>query len=364
MPGELEKDDENWFRPPWESEDEEALEPPGPPRARKPPPEPDYAHPLLIPLARAQNAVARLEAKTEAASDVVAEGLRARMSYLEAAGWLTHAHFGIHPWDLALRDHNLTASYGAADHADRLATVLPSTTAQEGELAVAPSDIIVNGALNYARLWRRLAEFRTWKPLADADKLRENLKTLKFAGPEDADIADWLASIRMLERGPDLILAGRAARDWMNLAGVKTRNPVGIFLAACLWHEKNARAPIPLPFWSAPAQRHHRLELQFGVAWIAEFLECVTAAAIIGLHELNRLQEAEEKGRMLGRTARSRLPQAVDAVLRAHIVTTASLAKAVDVTPQAALGLLRQLTSAGIVREATGRASWRAFVLQ
>ena len=45
------------------------------------------------------------------------------------------------------------------------------------------------------------------------------------------------------------------------------------------------------------------------------------AAAIIGLQEINRLQEAEKKGRMLGSTARSRLPQAVDAVLRAHIVT-------------------------------------------
>ena len=100
-----------------------------------------------------------------------------------------------------------------------------------------------------------------------------------------------------------------------------------IFLAACLWHEKNARAPIPLPFWSAPAQRHHRLELQFGLAWMAEFLECVAAAAITGLQELNRLQEAEKKGRMLGSTARSRLPQAVDAVLRAHIVTAAGLAE-------------------------------------
>jgi hypothetical protein len=364
MPGDPEQDDDNWFKPAWECEDEDAPEPPGPPRARRAPAEADYAHPLLLPLARAQNALARLEAKTEAASDAVAEGLRARMSYLEAAGWLSHAHFSVHPWDLALRDHGLTISYGAADHADRIAAVLPSTTAQEGPLAAAPSDIIVNGALRYARLWRRLAEFRTWRPLADADKLRETLKTLDFSRPDDAEIADWLTSIRMLERGPDLILAGRAARGWMNLSGIKERNPDGIFLAACLWHDKNARAPIPLPFWSAPAQRHQRLALRFGLAWIAEFLECVAAAAMVGLHELNRLQEAENKGRMMGATARSRLPQAVDAVLRVHIVTTASLAKAVDVTPQAALGLIRLMMTAGIVREATGRASWRAFVIQ
>jgi hypothetical protein len=148
----------------------------------------------------------------------------------------------------------------------------------------------------------------------------------------------------------------------MSLA-VKDRNPDGIFLGACLWQEKNPRAPVPLPFWSAPEQRIRRLEAKFGMAWMAEFLECVAAAAIVGLHELNRLQEAEKKGRMMGTTARSRLPQAVNAVLRAHIVTATSLAKAVDVTPQAALDLLKKLTAAGILREVTRRASWRAFAL-
>ena len=43
--------------------------------------------------------------------------------------------------------------------------------------------------------------------------------------PEDSEIADWLASVRMLEREPALICAGRAARNWMNLPGVKDRNP-------------------------------------------------------------------------------------------------------------------------------------------
>lgn len=132
-------------------------------------------------------------------------------------------------------------------------------------------------------------------------------------------------------------------------------------LGACVWREKNRGAPIPLPFWSAPDPHHDRLGLQFGLAWMPEFLECVTAAAMIGLRELARLQEAENKGRTMGATKRSRLPGAVDAVLRGHIVTAGTLAKAIDVSPQAAWGLLRQLTAAGIVREATGRASWRAY---
>ena len=60
MSGDPKKDEESWFTPVWEIEDE--LEPPGPFRARKAAPEPDYDHPLLTPLAVAQDAVARLEA--------------------------------------------------------------------------------------------------------------------------------------------------------------------------------------------------------------------------------------------------------------------------------------------------------------
>jgi hypothetical protein len=77
----------------------------------------------------------------------------------------------------------------------------------------------------------------------------------------------------------------------------------------------------------------------------------LTAAAITGLQELNRLLEAEKQGRMLGATARSRLPQAVDAVLRSHIVTAGGLAGSIRVTPQGALSLLRQLTENGWSRK-------------
>ena len=45
-------------------------------------------HPLLLPLAEAQDAVARLEATAATASSAVAGGLRARIAYQEAAGWL------------------------------------------------------------------------------------------------------------------------------------------------------------------------------------------------------------------------------------------------------------------------------------
>jgi DNA binding protein with HTH domain len=360
-----EDDEAQWWRSPWETDDEAAVEPPAPPALRRPAAEPDFTHPLLLPLARAQDAVARLEARAGAASPAVAEGLRARMAWREAAGWLSHAHIWIHPQDLALRDAGLTGSYAAAVRAGCLEGELPATAAQGSGFDAPPSDLAVGQALRLGRLWRRLAECRTWTPLADAAAMRETLQSLGCRGAvANAEIEDWLALVHVREQGPALIRAGHMARDWMNrLPATEPLTADGTFLAACLWREKGSGRGISLPFWSAPEQRLHRLALRVGIEWMAGFLDCVAEAASVAAGELDRLQRAEAKGRLLVRTARARLPDALDAVLRAPIVAARGLAKGLDVTPQAALGLLRQLHEAEIVREATGRASWRAFVV-
>jgi DNA-binding transcriptional ArsR family regulator len=160
-----------------------------------------------------------------------------------------------------------------------------------------------------------------------------------------------------------LIRAGRAARDWMNRPGVTDRDLGGIFLAACILGGRKSRRPVALPFWSAAEARHQRRELQIGARWLAAFLDGIAAAAKAGLDELERLRRAEEISCLLGRTARSRLPDAANEVLRTSIVTARDLAATLDVSPQAALGLLHQLTETGLVREATNQKSWRAFVL-
>jgi hypothetical protein len=359
MPGDPEEiEDESPFRPVWETDDD--LDPPCPSRTRKPAPEPDFRHPLLEPLARTQDAVARLEMAAELVSPPVAEGLRARLSYREAAGWLAHAHVWIHPHDLALRDRGMTGSYGVALGAGRLDAEIPATAALEGTFESAPSDIMVNQALRLARLWRRLAELRTWRPLADTEAVREALQSLGSHVLPDAEISEWMA---LIDGAPEplLIRAGRAARDWMNRPGADSHDVGAVFLAACLWCDKKPHRPLALPFWSAAEVHHHRRELHTGVRWLADFLECVTVSAKIGLDELDRLRRAEESSRSLSRTARSRVLDAVDAVLRRPVVTARDLAETLAISPQAALGLLRQLTEAGVAREATGRASWRAF---
>jgi hypothetical protein len=320
-------------------------------------------HPLLAPLADAADAIARLEASVAAASPAAIEGLRARVAYREAAGLLAHAHVWVHPRDLALRDASLTGSYAVAALAGRLGAELPTMTLSGSAPETVPSDQVVGIALRLARLWRRLAEHRTWRPMADLAAARNTLGALGWpVAADDAAVDEWLATVGHRYQGPALIRAGRGARDWINRQG--HTDPLamdGLFLAACLWQENGFGHDIPLPFWSAPVQLHHRLSLRVGTEWVAGFLACVTAAARAARNELTGLQRAEMAGAGLTRTARSQLPRALDHVLRTPVVTARGLADHLAISPQAALGLLRQLVAAGVVREATGRAAWRAF---
>jgi len=79
--------------------------------------------------------------------------------------------------------------------------------------------------------------------------------------------------------GPLLIRVGNAARDWANRPAVTPRSAVPLFLAAA----KVARGRSPCPSGAAPEPRHCRLELRAGPPWMTEFLDCVAAAAKIGL---------------------------------------------------------------------------------
>jgi hypothetical protein len=339
------------------------------------------ARTLLLPLARAQGALARLEATAAAASAAVQEGLRARLAFREAAGWLAHQGHWIHPIDLALRDAGLTGSYAAARLGQRLPSVLPATTratAAEGAAEDVPEDQDIALALTVARLWRRLGEQRTWRPLESPEALAAALAPLGEGGPAAA-LSERLqllwppafAEAKPLRlragRSPDLpplVIAGTIARDWQDAGRRDRLSLAGVFLAACVWQAQGTDGRGDgLPLWSAPVQRLHRLALQPRRGWLALFLGAVADAAQQAGQELARLQRAEARAAGLARTVRSRLPEAAVLALRRPIVTARLLAAALGVSHRAALGLAGQLQAAGVIREATGRAAWRAFAV-
>jgi HTH DNA binding domain len=314
---------------------------------------------LLLPLARAQDALARLEASAAAASTPVREGLWARLAFREAAGWLAHQGHWIHPIDLALRDAGVTGSYAAAHLRHRLPSVLPATTNAADRMPEVPEDQEVALALTIARLWRRLSESQTWRPLQDHDALAAILTPLG-EGRDPSRLAERLEQLRPPDGLPTLIAASLLARDWEEHGRSDRLSLAGIFLATCTWQAHGGAA---LPVWSAPVQRLHRLGLQPRRGWLPLFLEAVAEAAMRGRQELARLQRAEAKAAGIAHTARSHLPAAAALALRRPVVTPRLIASALGITHRAALGLTRQLEASGIIRETTGRSAWRAFAV-
>jgi hypothetical protein len=94
------------------------------------------------------------------------------------------------------------------------------------------------------------------------------------------------------------------------------------------------------------------------------FLNRVATAAQRGLAEFTRLREAEAAAaRLVAASRQSLLPSAAEAALRAPALTARGLARQLGITPQGALLLLQRLQAAGILREGTGRRSFRAYVV-
>jgi hypothetical protein len=85
----------------------------------------------------------------------------------------------------------------------------------------------------------------------------------------------------------------------------------------------------------------------------------ITAAAEAGLKEHDRLMLARQTmtRKLLGRRASSKLPQLIELVLSRPLVTAGTVAKAIGVTPQAAVRIVEELN----LREMTGRGRFRAW---
>ena len=101
------------------------------------------------------------------------------------------------------------------------------------------------------------------------------------------------------------------------------------------------------------------------VTWPLAFLHLVAESARMALRELDRLEAAAEQGRgvVAGSDKRSRLPDALDALLCVPALTPKALATRLKVAPQTGTALLRELQGRGVVREVTGRGSFRAFAI-
>ena len=353
--------DEDFLPPSWQFQDE-PLEDDAPALTFWPVAERRRPDPLLLPLARAQDAVARLEAGVETASEDVAAGLRARVSLHEASGYLGHRHTTVHPRDLALHDAGLTGSYAAASILGTLANELPWTFADGQVRDGAPNDWIVDQALHYARLWRQLA---TQAGAHRPERWAGALALLGARGLSEDVVADWVERLPSRTEVPGLLAAADvAARGVPGFGRGDYLDVASTHVAACLWRLHGFGRVIALPFWSAPLSRIDALagkaddEFRFG------FLDCVAEAALRARRELAVLVGAERRAAGLKAGGRSHLADAVAFALREPVVTARALGEGIGVSTRAALDLLKRLVDEGLLREATGRSAWRAFVVE
>jgi hypothetical protein len=329
---------------------------------------PSEEHKLLTPLASAQDALTRLDATAAMCSRDVLEGLRTRMAFKEASGLLAYSHVWVHPLDLALRSSHHTSSYASASLKGDLRPALPNTLSAAYRLDVLPEDSLVDLALRYASMWRRLADLSTWFAGLDGDLsiLQETLGKLGWHGEPDEHIQDWFDRVRKAAPSPALLQAGWAGRAWGNLSGNRPDlTSDGSFLAAAVWKKKGHGRTIPLPFWAAPNTLHNKLSLKTGLEWSLAWLEVVERAARLGLDDLESLRFAESRVEELpAKTQRAKLPAALRFAIRQPVFTAASLARHIKITAPAASSLVNQMEEIGIIKEATKRKAWRAFTLK
>jgi hypothetical protein len=353
---------------------------------------------LLGPLSDATDMLARLDARAAAAADPVREGLTARMAYAEAAGWLAHTHAWVHPLDLALRDLDLTASTALAAFGGGKRS-LPHTLAggrtewhDPPFEAIADGDRAVTDALILARLLRQLPWGRGADPVAKPAVVTELLRPLSAEALDPARVAAWWAEHAHHRLGrrkpgigpplPPLLVAAKAAAAWMADGIVDRPAPVhALFAAVCLLARTGPARSVFVPVWagypasgfgdadSLPGLRSDVSDRVLGwgrsVTWPIAFLHLVAESARVGLRALDRLLQATEKGRALTARCdrRSRLPDAIDELLRVPALTPKALAARLSIAPQTATALLRTLAASGLVGEITGRGSFRAFAI-
>ena len=359
---------------------------------------------LTATLADASDALARLDARVATAADAVRDGLLARLALTEAAGFLAHAHAWVHPLDLALRDAGLTApaalaALGAGSRA------LPHTIAQpagrlgweDPPLETLPAaDQGVADALALARLLRRLPGGGP-HPFGSAAATAETLTALGARRLDPGRLAAWWDAHAPASpprrrfgarRGegrvprPPLLAGAVAAQAWMESGITDQADPGQALLAA--FGRLVRQAPVRhvfVPVWSAyPA-------VGFGDRDALPTLRSDAADRLVGwgrdgdlagrLPAPHRRERAPGtaragpardrsragQGPLAGTDRRSRLPDALDALLRAPVLTPKALAAQLRIVPQTATALLRTLQTEGVVREVTGRGSFRAFAV-
>ena len=338
----------------------------------------DAISPSALDLAKAEDAVARLDERL--ATSPIAVAFRARTHVHDAGAAVFLEGELVHIDDLVLHDaaadirsptHALTRAHAALRARRRIAAAIPG--------------------------WAASAGFDQLRGLSPPDGAPE--KPPKHEDPiqaeEDALAAELAALDALLTRTnrildghpvappPDLLTLADKDRleEWLgHLRSTEHRIPV--LAAALAGAALDTLAPLPNQAWlgrlliadllrTRGKTRHHLPALNLGMKlatrdrnrgradrtslWIA----AITVAAETGLSDHDRLLNTYRglQRKLIGRRSTSKLPGLVELAMRAPVVSSQTIATELKVTPRAAQDLVAELG----LRELTGRTRYRCW---
>jgi hypothetical protein len=177
---------------------------------------------------------------------------------------------------------------------------------------------------------------------------------------EDARLNEWREVVRSTDGLPPVLRAAISLDAWNQLQVLQHKNELGRQLvSAFLRQEDLVRAQLPALNVGLKSIKIDRRRSPSRMTRLLAILEGFEAASTTGMKEHDRLlaARAQLERRTTNRRGHSRLPQLVDLVIARPVVSTSLIAKELDITPQGALVLTKELN----LREMTGRGRYRAW---
>ena len=345
---------------------------------------------LASPLVAAEDALARLDERI--ARSPIRDGWCARAHFTEAVSSLLLDGTLVQLEDLVLHDAGLdarapspelTRAHAHLHRARRLASLPPGTALYvDGLLALvgrgAPKTagadrppLAADAEYSGDDAWgTTLSEVdallaRTDRLLARAALPSSDASTgwVRPARPDrDERLARWVAEIEATRDWPPTLAAARTLVAWESADPLPEEDGLGRLLVADLLRARGKVRSHLVDVSSGlrtvpPECRRHRDPL----VRLQAVLDGMALGAARALEEHDRRLTARDAllRRIGPRRSSSRLPQLVELVIAAPLVTTETIAGALGVTPRAAAEMVAELG----LREITGRARFRAWAI-